>query len=46
MICRLKDENLKPAAVERVIKLSTDKYCSASKMFEKTATIENEWSVE
>jgi putative redox protein len=46
MIYRLKGENLKPAAVERAIKLSADKYCSASKMFEKTAKIEHEWVVE
>jgi putative redox protein len=46
MIYRLKGENLKAAAVERAIKLSADKYCSASKMFEKTATIEHEWIVE
>ena len=46
MIYRLKGENLKPAAVERAIKLSSEKYCSASKMFEKTATIEHEWVVE
>ena len=42
----LKGENLKPAAVERAIKLSADKYCSASKMFECTAKIEHEWKVE
>ena len=46
MSYRLKGENLKPAAVERAIKLSSEKYCSASKMFEKTATIEHEWLVE
>jgi putative redox protein len=46
MIYHLKGESLKPAAVERAIKLSADKYCSASKMFEKTATIEHEWVVE
>jgi putative redox protein len=46
MIYRLKGENLKPATVERAIKLSADKYCSASKMFEKTAMIEHEWIVE
>lgn len=46
MIYRLKGENLKPTAVERAIKLSSEKYCSASKMFEKTATIEHEWMVE
>jgi putative redox protein len=46
MVYRLKGENLKPASVERAIKLSSEKYCSASKMFEKTAVIEHEWSVE
>lgn len=45
MIYHLKGENLKPAAVERAIKLSAEKYCSASKMFEKTATIEHEWHI-
>jgi len=45
MIYTLKGENLKPAAVERAIKLSAEKYCSASKMFEKTATIEHEWHI-
>ncbi len=45
MIYHLKGENLKPAAVERAIKLSAEKYCSASKMFEKTALIEHEWHV-
>lgn len=46
MIYRLTGDNLKTTAVERAIKLSSDKYCSASKMFEKTATIEHEWMVE
>jgi putative redox protein len=46
MIYKLKGENLKPTAVERAIKLSADKYCSTSKMCEKTATIEHEWIVE
>ena len=45
MIYTLKGENLKPAAVERAIKLSSEKYCSASKMFEKTAIIEHEWHI-
>ena len=45
MIYTLKGENLKPAAVERAIKLSAEKYCSASKMFEKTAIIEHEWHI-
>jgi len=37
--------DLKPAAVERAIKLSSEKYCSASKMFEKTAILEHEWKI-
>ena len=37
--------DLKPAAVERAIKLSAEKYCSASKMFEKTAVLEHEWKI-
>ena len=46
MIYRLKGKNLKPAAVERAINLSAEKYCSASIMFGKTAKIEHEWTVE
>ncbi len=46
MIYRLKGKNLKPAAVERAIKLSEEKYCSATAMFRHTAKIENEWTVE
>ncbi len=45
MIYTLRGKDLKPAAVERAIKLSAEKYCSASKMFEKTATIEHEWKI-
>lgn len=30
---------LKPAVVERAVKLSAEKYCSATAMFEKTATV-------
>ena len=37
--------DLNPAAVERAVKLSAEKYCSASKMFEKTATLEHEWKI-
>jgi putative redox protein len=43
---RLRGRNLKPAAIERAIKLSAEKYCSASIMFEKTAKIEHGWTVE
>ena len=45
LIYTLSGVDLKPAAVERAIKLSSEKYCSASKMFEKTATIEHEWRI-
>lgn len=46
MIYRLRGRNLKPAAIERAIKLSAEKYCSATAMFEKTAKIEYSWTVE
>ena len=46
MIYRLRGKNLKPAAVDRAINLSAEKYCSASIMFGKTAKIEHEWTVE
>lgn len=45
MIYTVTGKNLKPASVERAIKLSADKYCSASKMFEFTAKIEHEWHI-
>lgn len=45
IVYALKGENLKPAAVERAIKLSSEKYCSASIMFGKTAEIEHEWTI-
>ena len=46
LIYKLKGKNLKPAAVERAINLSAEKYCSASIMFGKTARLEHEWTVE
>lgn len=46
LIYKLKGKNLKPAAVERAINLSAEKYCSASIMFGKTAKLEHEWTVE
>ena len=46
LIYKLKGKNLKPASVERAIKLSEEKYCSATAMFAKTAKIEHEWTVE
>ena len=45
LIYKLKGKNLKPASVERAIKLSEEKYCSATAMFAKTAKIEHEWTV-
>jgi putative redox protein len=45
LIYTLRGDNLKPSAVERAISLSSEKYCSATKMFEKTAVIEHEWKI-
>ncbi len=45
MIYTVTGKNVKPASVERAITLSTEKYCSASKMFESTAKIEHEWKI-
>lgn len=36
---------LKPEAVERAIKLSAEKYCSASIMLGKTAEISHSWEI-
>ncbi|MFZ5709105.1 MAG: OsmC family protein [Pseudomonadota bacterium] len=41
----VRGRNLDPAKVERAIALSHEKYCSASAMFGKTATIEQEWRI-
>jgi putative redox protein len=45
MTYTLRGKDLKAAVVERAIKLSAEKYCSASKMFESTAKIEHEWKI-
>jgi putative redox protein len=37
---------LNPAAVERAIRLSEEKYCSASAMFRHTAKLELAWTIE
>jgi putative redox protein len=42
----IKGKGLKPSAVERAVNLSAEKYCSASKMFEKTAKLKHEWRIE
>jgi putative redox protein len=36
---------LKPAAVERAVKLSAEKYCSVSAMLQSTASIDHGWTV-
>ena len=38
-------ENLKPSLVKRAVSLSADKYCSVSKMLEKTATITHDYEI-
>jgi putative redox protein len=38
-------QNLKPEAVERAVKLSAEKYCSASIMLGKTAEISHSFEV-
>lgn len=42
---RIRGRGLKPAAVERAINLSIEKYCSATAMIAKTAKIEHEWMI-
>ena len=42
----VKGRNLAPAKVERAITLSKEKYCSASIMIARTATITHAWKVE
>jgi putative redox protein len=37
--------NLKPEAVERAVKLSAEKYCSASIMLGKTAVMHHSWEI-
>lgn len=37
--------DLKPEAVERAVKLSAEKYCSASAMLGKTAEITHDWEL-
>lgn len=42
---RITGRNLKSDAVERAIKLSAEKYCSASIMLAKTAEITHDWEI-
>lgn len=41
----VKGRGLKPDAVERAIKLSAEKYCSASIMLGKTARMSHSWGI-
>jgi putative redox protein len=41
----VKGRGLKPEAVERAIKLSAEKYCSASIMLGKTAAMRHTWEI-
>ena len=41
----VRGRGLKPNLVERAIKLSHDKYCSASAMLAKTATLRMDWEI-
>ncbi|MEY3202179.1 MAG: hypothetical protein RIR70_1729 [Pseudomonadota bacterium] len=42
---RITGRNLKADAVQRAIKLSAEKYCSASIMLAKTAQITHDWEI-
>jgi putative redox protein len=44
-IYQVTGKNLKPEMVERAIKLSAEKYCSASIMLGKTAEISHDWKI-
>ena len=45
LVYRITGYKLKPANVERAVKLSAEKYCSASAMFGKTASIEHSFEI-
>lgn len=45
LIYKITGHKLKPTNVERAVKLSAEKYCSASAMFGKTATIEHSFEI-
>lgn len=42
---RVAGTNLKPEMVDRAVKLSAEKYCSASIMLGKTADITHDWEI-
>jgi len=41
----IRGHQLKPEAVDRAVRLSADKYCSASIMLGKTAEITHDWEI-
>lgn len=45
MVYTLTGKGLKPAVVERAVRLSDEKYCSATAMFRHTAKITSEWKI-
>lgn len=45
LIYKVTGRSLKPANVERAVNLSAEKYCSASMMIGKTATIEHSFEI-
>lgn len=45
LIYKITGRGLKPANVERAVNLSAEKYCSASAMFGKTASIEHSFEI-
>jgi len=45
LVYKITGRKLKPASVERAVKLSAEKYCSASAMFGKTAKIEHSFEI-
>ena len=42
---RIGGTDLKPASVEKAVKLSAEKYCSATRMIEKTAEVSYTWEL-
>ena len=42
---RVAGEELNPASVERAVKLSAEKYCSVTRMLEKTVEIDYDWEI-
>ena len=45
LVYKVRGRKLKPANVERAVNLSAEKYCSATAMFGKTATIEHSFEI-